>query len=398
MPKLIKFICYIFILFPLYFISKFSLRTKKILLVGGQSGFRDNSKYFYLEAIKRFKNINIYWISKTKEEAIYLRKNKINAYYKWSAKGVLLSLRAYIYVYDSYVSSINIWTSGSSIKINLWHGIGIKNIERMITKGNVAKVFGDYTSLFDKFQYFQHYIKPTYFVTPSYLMGEHFKKCFDLKDCNLIYSGYPRCDIFNKENINNYLFDDEKSILIKINNKEYKKIYLYMPTWRDSGSDFLADAGFDLCILNEKMKNNNCLFVFKLHPNTSLTIKKTKVYENIIFLSSSIDIYPFLTSIDVLITDYSSIYFDFLLLEDKKIVLYPFDYDRFILNDRDLAFDYFEYMPGEVVYSFDELISALSVEQPEKIKLAVHKIKNQFWECNLNSNKLYEYIKKNLLD
>lgn len=79
-------------------------------------------------------------------------------------------------------------------------------------------------------------------------------------------------------------------------------------------------------------------------------------------MNKKLDIYPLLPFVDILITDYSSIYYDFLLL-NKGILLYPFDKERFIENSNDLAFDYDEFTPGKKVYSMTDFLSTIASDE-----------------------------------
>jgi CDP-glycerol glycerophosphotransferase (TagB/SpsB family) len=74
------------------------------------------------------------------------------------------------------------------------------------------------------------------------------------------------------------------------------------------------------------------------------------------------DIYPLLPHIDCMITDYSSIFFDFLLL-DRPLLFFPYDYNKFIENKGRITFNYFDQIPGPKIYSgsaFQEYIKLLS--------------------------------------
>jgi len=69
---------------------------------------------------------------------------------------------------------------------------------------------------------------------------------------------------------------------------------------------------------------------------------------------SSSDIYPLLPLTDCIITDYSSIYFDYLLI-NKPVIFFPYDYKKYIEYDRDLIFDYDTMTPGPKCYTQQEL-------------------------------------------
>jgi CDP-glycerol glycerophosphotransferase (TagB/SpsB family) len=109
------------------------------------------------------------------------------------------------------------------------------------------------------------------------------------------------------------------------------------------------------------------------------------------------DIYSILPFTTTLITDYSSIYYDYLLMEDKQILLFPFDYEEYIANSKSLAFDFDEYTPGIRAYNFEELIyimeNNLNLDIPSK-----DNILKLFWGDNYleksDSEILYTKIKQ----
>jgi CDP-glycerol glycerophosphotransferase (TagB/SpsB family) len=88
--------------------------------------------------------------------------------------------------------------------------------------------------------------------------------------------------------------------------------------------------------------------------------------DSIIDVSAESDIYPLLREVDILITDYSSIYFDYLLL-DRPVIFYPYDLLSYVADDRNLLFDYEAMTPGPKAFDFESLLSTLSgILQDEK--------------------------------
>ena len=81
-------------------------------------------------------------------------------------------------------------------------------------------------------------------------------------------------------------------------------------------------------------------------------------HRNTQFVAANSDIYPLLRDVDVLVTDYSSIYFDFLLL-DRPVVFFCYDLDSYTRDDRALLFDYQTMTPGPKARTMAELVSAL---------------------------------------
>ena len=154
-----------------------------------------------------------------------------------------------------------------------------------------------------------------------------------------------------------------------------------MPTWRaDMKDSFLEEAKIDFDMLNEAMLQTNSLFLFKLHPAVRHHKDYTN-YESILFLDSNMDVYSILPFTTTLITDYSSIYYDYLLMNNKDIILFPFDYEEYITNSKSLAFDFDKYTPGVRAYDFKDLIHIIG----NNVKLEVlsrDNILRLFWGDN----------------
>jgi len=129
-----------------------------------------------------------------------------------------------------------------------------------------------------------------------------------------------------------------------------------MPTWRNKNKNFLESAIPDIDMLNAILKKNDLSMYIKLHPNTDTINKQCS---NVLFMDPQEDIYNFLHQSDLLITDYSSIYFDYLLL-NKEIVFYPYDYEEYSKDEREFYFDYTSFTPGKKVYTFEDLLESLN--------------------------------------
>lgn len=222
------------------------------------------------------------------------------------------------------MSALNYWVSGGAKFVNLWHGVGIKNIE---FAGQV-KPFPAETCM-NKFLKPVIYLKPDLFLSTSPLMTRHFCKCFRISPQQCIESSYPRNEILQWEEsrllefIQKYEPKETMAIIRRL--KKATQSFIYMPTFRDENKNFLEQSGIDLKKLNDTLKAQNKLFILKLHPFTRINMDLC-AFDHILTVNNKTDIYPILPFTDVLITDYSSIYFDYLLMKNKSILLFPFDY------------------------------------------------------------------------
>ncbi|MBO7457983.1 MAG: CDP-glycerol glycerophosphotransferase family protein [Paludibacteraceae bacterium] len=353
-------------------------RNNKLWVFGNKTGFSDNSKYLFLYIIRNMREIKAIWIARSKEEQKEIASLQLPCYYKWSLRGINTCLKAGIYCFSSSTSDINYWTSARAIKINLWHGVGIKKLG---LKGSFT--YNPQNRL-NKFLTPSNYDPATFFITTSDLMDEHFRECYALTKEQTRQIGYPRCDFLVEETeivdeyIEKYENDAIKAVAKSL--EQYSKVYIYMPTFRDDQSDYISHSGIAFQELNEMMIKNNAMFLIKLHPAT-----RTKVtidgYSNIMLLNKDIDVYPLLPKTDVLITDYSSIYYDYQLMPGKHIILYPFDYEDYIKNSRDLAYDYDTYTPGEKVHEWNRLKQVLA-DKNLQIETNSKWVIEQLWGSN----------------
>lgn len=378
--------------YPLYFISFLFPRNKKKWVIGNHIGFAGNSKYLFIYVQKEQVGKKCYWIASSRKEAKQIRSLGFTAFYKWSFKGLFHCLTAKTYIFSSHLTDINFWTSARTRSVNMWHGVGIKKIEFELSVGSGKKIY-DEKNIISRIYLPQIFRKPNIFLTTSPLMREHFKRCFRITDKECFQCGYPRNDIFfwNKEKLTDFISKYENVHSQKLVEKlqTYNKSYLYMPTWRETRVDFITAAGFDFEKLNHILKGKNELFLLKLHPATNLDLNQLKGLTNIVIVDKNVDIYPVLPFTDVLITDYSSIYYDYLLLENHDIILFPFDYNDYILKSRDLAFDFDDYTPGKRVYTFDDLLTLIN--NGENLEFKERKaITDLFWSNkSADSSKLF---------
>lgn len=342
------------------------------------ASFSGNAKYLFIYMSRESKKDCI-WIGE-KNEVKRLRRLGLKAYNRSSCRGLYYLLTSGVYVFNSYVANVGLYTMGRAKRVNLWHGVGLKNIEYNIKVGPVAKRYHA-KGFINKLRYLNFRIKPDVFLSTSPMMTNHFSACFQIKKDFIIEGIYPRCEVLTQGSdyaeryISDYENNECKNLVKKI--KSYSYTYIYMPTFRDSGEDFIGRFGFDMALLNDVLKQNNRLFILKLHPDTRL--KLDTQYSNIIQMGNSFDLYPVLPFTDCLITDYSSIYFDYILMREKHVILFTPDYDEYVNSNRDLAFPYDEYTKGIKANDFPELLEIIKQPSDKILMPDIEAIRKSFW-------------------
>jgi len=395
LPKLISPL-----MFLIYCLVYLLPRNRRNWVFGSGIGinFSDNAKYLFLYCSSE-KDINCYWITKNKDLVESLRNDGLNAYYKYSAKGLWLSLSSKVYVYDSRTGSINHWASAGAIKVNLWHGSPLKTIDRDITVKHNAFYIGNHTWGIKR--YLVRMIMPEWFVVADLMIATsekvkgYFNSAFGSKKIKV--TGYPRNDIISNPSLYARYLVFEQNIIDSISTE---KTILYAPTFRDTNR-FNRETPIEWGRLNDLLKKNDATFLIKLHRHDySMAIKED--YSNIRVLDNESDMYPLFSKVDLLITDYSSIFFDF-LLTDKPVLFYPYDKDDYLTKDRSMYDEYDTVTPGHKAYDFNGLYEKLELffKQPYALKESVldyqtiKKMYNQYSDSD-GAKRTYQFIALNV--
>lgn len=332
-------------------------RAGKIAFGSYRGGFDGNAKYLFIEMSRA--GLDAVWLSQDRKTVSLVRSFGLKAESVLSPRGAWRALRSRTWFVNAYTSDI-LWAfSGGAEVINLWHGVGLKRTEFNSTSGPmydryIRKTFRQ------AFFHPEAYRKPQWLVTASDFQTPMFAAAFRLSESRCIKCGYPRNSILTCSEADRMKFigayepESTKKLLKDLGG--FREVWIYMPTWRDSQRDIFA-RGMDMGKLQDALSERGAVLLLKPHPNT-LT-GPVEGYSNIILLDSSADVYPILPYTDALITDYSSVLYDYILMEGKGAVLYLYDRDDYV-KDRDFYFPFDENVIGQKTYSFGQLLDAIS--------------------------------------
>jgi len=388
------------LIFPIYCLLHLMPRNKRNWIFGSGVGmsFSDNAKYLFLYCSLE-KSINSYWITKNKALVESLRNDGLKAYYKYSIMGIWLSISSKVYIYDSRTSCINHWTSGGAFRVSLWHGSPLKTIDRDITVKNNAFYLGNHT--WGLKRYLVRMIMPEWFVVADLMIATsekvkgYFNSAFGCKKIKV--TGYPRNDIISNPTLYARYLTFEQNIIEFITTE---KTILYAPTFRDTNR-FDRKTPIEWERLNHLLKINDTTFLIKLHRHDYSMAMKEK-YSHIRVLDNESDMYPLFSKVDLLITDYSSIFFDF-LLTNKPVLFYPYDIQEYLTKDRTLYDEYKTVTPGHKAYNFKEFYEKLELffKEPNALKESIldyNVIKKMYNKYNDSdaSKRTYQFIASSL--
>ena len=340
--------------------------------------FAGNPKWLFIYINKYRKDIKAVWLCDDDETVEYINKLGYEAHNYNSDIAFAYEPKAMVYVVENVKESFPARLNPDAVILNLFHGVGCKSIERKV----------DYGFLFEKIakKYIRHnsrYKNNQLFLVTSPLMEKHFKEQCGIDDDKVIRAGYPRCEYqkyFDK--VETY----DHNILAQKGMPQDAKIAIYAPTYRDASPfDFFGKAIPDMSALLEKLKENNTMLIFKMHPLMecdSVYVQVKEYYKdcpNFLFWDNSNDIYEIMDKIDLAIVDYSSIYYDLLAAGVKNFVRYIFDYGQ-ENTIRDLVFDLLEMTSGKICNNFEQLLDSFDIKNTKQDHKDTERINNLFWE------------------
>jgi len=405
MKPLLKKVKKLFIytaMLPLYWLSYLMPKDKNLWVFGAWFGERyaDNSKYLFEYVNKYHSEIKAIWLINNQGTFELVKKKGYKVYKVNSLKGIFYSLKAKVGVISTGLNDINIYTTGNMQIIQLWHGIPLKKI--MFDD----KITFKHPTTFTKFLFliFPFLKKGLYYsnalvITTSEEVQRKISSAFRVPLEQVKITGYPRNDSFFQNSEESLEFA-KKILHLKLKGK---KLAIYMPTHRNEGEMDISKLLFsNMEFIDKKLQELNCILLIRLHyyhSNESLCLEKNKFLNIIILNDSSIDhdIYNILKFMDILITDYSSVYFDY-LLTNNPIIFAPFDIDEYQKQDREFYYEYNEVTPGPKCKNWDEVLEWIKKfkENPNLYSEERKKIRDRFhkYQDGKSCERVYQEIKK----
>ena len=371
--------CINFVLRVFYFFPK----SKKIWIFGAWNGNRysDNSRYFYEYLRERkYKKAKLIWITKNKE--LLKRKDIGEIYYNNSLKGIWYRLRAGVVFYTNGMQDFGeLDFSNGSYIVALWHGMPLKKIYFASNKfENTKNKLKKKLKIIKNKLYFRCHRNLS--IATSIETKDKLERCFSLCENNeFLISGQPRNDILVKNKLN-YKIQD---IIIGKYLPTHKKIITYMPTYRNIEKLKKEQIyRIENLIKNSRLKRileeNNSILIIKLHYLMKVNLEESN--ERIILLEDSqIECTQKLLKVtDILITDYSSVFIDFVLQEEKNTIFYGYDSKEYLEEDETGLF-----------YDYDKLLKDYLVKEE---KILLDKITEVFNNKSGNNKELNRFFNR----
>lgn len=342
-----------------------------LFMTGEGDRFADNSKYLYLYCEENTDVRNV-WIGTDDEVVRTLRAAGYEAYTAGSLRGRYVMLRAGVF-FETHGPIAPEYT-GRARLVHLTHGNYLKTMLDDYTRDRPWIVTLAVELLFER--------RRQYVLTGDGPPMEHMSSMRSAPEDRMIVTGLPRNDVLFDAIPGEELGVNRDRLTEVIETARDRTVLLYAPTHREAygaqNGTPLSELDFGLERIDQLLDKTGGQLYISPHPASTFDVDLTAL-AHVELLETGGDLYPFLRYCDVLLTDYSGIFYDFLLL-DRPIVFYAPDLEAYI-DDRGLYFDYHDHVPGPVAKTPAELATAIQdvLQTPDQHAADRQAVREQFY-------------------
>ena len=346
--------------------------------------YSDSPKYIYEYLAKNYPGkYKFIWIINKKTRIPY----KHTSIKRFSIRYFYYMARCKYFVFNSR-QPVWIIKREDTVFLQTWHGTPLKKL--VFDIDDISSASPKY-----KQQVFKQSREWDYLIAPNAFSSETFRRCF-MYDKEMLETGYPRNDILHAPN--------KKEIADKIKDRigipRDKKTILYAPTWRDDEYYGKGQYKFELHLNLDKMKKelgDEYVILLRTHyfiaDSLDVSVLKGFAYN----VSKYDDISELYLVSDILITDYSSVFFDFANLK-RPMLFYTYDLEKYRDILRGFYLDIEKEVPGPLLFTTDEVIDAIN--NIDSISKQYEQTYNEFyqrfcqWEDGHASEKVVKLVFK----
>ena len=316
--------------------------SKKLIIFESFSGkqYSCNPRAIYEYMIKYHPEYKMYWCVDKHYIEHFIGK-KLNIIKRYSLKWLIVIGFAKFWIINSRMPS-TISKPKHTTYIQTWHGTPLKKLVFDMEEVHMPET----TAEKYKNNFYNESRQWDYLLSPNAYASQIFRRAFRFEKV-ILECGYPRNDILYVGNQRRYIEGLKKVLGIPLN----KKVILYAPTWRDDQfykvGHYKFEMPLDLGILQKKY-GNECVILLRMHYLISESFDLS-IYQNFVYdFSTSVDINELYLVSDLLITDYSSVFFDYANLK-RPVIFYTYDIEIYRDKLRGFYFDLEKEGPAPVV-------------------------------------------------
>ncbi len=340
---------------PLYALgraaSAFVRRRDGLWAFASGSGVGEGALELYRFAQAADPTLRLVWLARSRPELAEARRLGLTAATRSSWRGFRLTLRARVIVLTHGFGDANRFGTHGAFVVQLWHGIPLKKIQL-----DSPATFSGFAPKLTRALYRRSAKNIDLMPAASEISAARLRSAFDLPAGRVVITGDPRDDAVFRDQ------DAARAMLtLGIGQYSAKRVVLFAPTWRDGETDPSIPSTAEWARIASHLESTSSVLVVRPHPHSVGDYRSgASVSPRIQMLAASAqsDINPLLPAVDILITDYSSMAFDFALLGKPIVFLAP-DAENYA-RTRGLYEPYSQFSGGSHVTTWDDVITLLS--------------------------------------
>jgi CDP-glycerol glycerophosphotransferase (TagB/SpsB family) len=353
-------------------------RRRNLWLFGHEEGaFAGNSKFLFLWLLAHRPDIQALWITHRRETEAHLKAYGLPVVRRGTLRGARAALTARVYCYCFGPWEVSVALGGGAFHVNLWHGVGLKAVQYGDPRSAASRAARPGLGWVERTRELAGRIDPDLLIATSPFTAAHFADQFRLPLDRCPPCGYSRLDVAGDGELRALVEQIDGTRIERLRDGESAEVYVYAPTYRDTARDFLAEALPDLDRLNAALERRRAMLYLKLHHRTAVPhswgAARVKLWPQ------DADLYSAFPLIDALVTDYSSLHYDWISHSERGAVLYTFDQAEYERDDRSLLYSFDENVAGWRARSFDQLVELIEAGRAVEPHPDVPRIRRKFW-------------------
>nr|MBP3597984.1 CDP-glycerol glycerophosphotransferase family protein [Eubacterium sp.] len=325
----------------------FGVDEKKVFLIATHDDSPEGNIGIVAEALeKNDSGFKCIWF--TRKDKI---TNPINFFVK---KAYHLATSGTVFLDNEFLPMAYFSFSKKVKVVQLWHGTGtIKKFGQDVNQGELKKLE------------YQANRNITHLIVNSEAVKKEYASAFGVPEERIYVLGLPRTDLLLQPQ---YLEEKRQAFYKEYPQLQGKRCILYAPTFRDDEVE-VPKLHLNLDEMSQKMSKDDVLLI-RLHPHVAErihTVFEEGKWNNIVNVSSYPGVTTLLAASDMLVTDYSSIVFEY-CIRKKPMIFYAYDLEQFEKDGRSFYRNYRQFVPGPVVKNEEDLLRSFSNHDVSKVE------------------------------
>jgi CDP-glycerol glycerophosphotransferase len=299
-------------------------RTDKLWVVGSGIGLGEGALPLYRLARERLgPEVRVVWLATTDRELAAARAAGFDTVPKLSRAGLWLTLRARVLVVTHGAGDVNRYGTRGGFLVQLWHGIPLKKLHLDSPVARASRIGGALTGAVLARGYRIAGARINLFPVASERVVGRIASAFGVPRDRIAPTGDPRDDVL-LDGLPEERRAKARALLESALAPLPPRVVLYAPTWRDGATDPAAPDDATWAAIADWLERNDAALVVRIHPlGKGDYAAGPQLSPRIHLLDATMlaDVNPVLNAVDVIVTDYSSIAFDFALIDGPTVFL-----------------------------------------------------------------------------